>query len=412
MINTICLSGHCTACGACENICPKKCIIRQKNASSITLVKGDGCVDCGLCERVCPSNKQVNVSEKQTAYIASSTDKEMLKKSASGGIASAFYKFFLDKGYYVVGAELDSNYECKLKISNKISDIEKFRNSKYTYSFAGEVYKEVKTKLNGGEGVFFVGLPCQVAALKSYLDTVKANTEKLVTADIICHGTPQPDYFKQHVETISKKLKDHVNTCYFRDSRFGTNNFVLSLYNDSQKLIYSKFVEENDMYQVGYHSALIYRDSCYSCNYAQINRSGDLTFGDYHAIRADVGDFDIEKKSLILVNTEVGRRYINELLENKIITMQERPLSEPYNGEPQLRHPSIAGKERIAFLNNYEKYHDYDRAAKPAFMWIAIRKWLKIDKIKRMIKDSIKKIFPKKLYEDIKTMAKRGHHNY
>ena len=41
MTTKICKEGLCTACGACETICPKKCIERVSHTDSIVMEKGD-----------------------------------------------------------------------------------------------------------------------------------------------------------------------------------------------------------------------------------------------------------------------------------------------------------------------------------------------------------------------------------
>ena len=56
----------------------------------------------------------------------------------------------------------------------------------------GDCYKQVKTDLANGTTVLFSGTGCQVNGLKAFLGEM-ANTEKLLTMDIVCHGVPSPD---------------------------------------------------------------------------------------------------------------------------------------------------------------------------------------------------------------------------
>lgn len=56
--------------------------------------------------------------------------------------------------------------------------------------------------------------------------------------------------------------------------------------------------------------------------------------------------FSNEKVSCILVNTEKGKKYIDELLENKFIEAENRPVEEPIKGDSQLRHPSVKSFSR------------------------------------------------------------------
>lgn len=43
----------CVACGACENVCPKKAIKVKYGISAA--VDEDNCVGCGLCAKTCPA---------------------------------------------------------------------------------------------------------------------------------------------------------------------------------------------------------------------------------------------------------------------------------------------------------------------------------------------------------------------
>ena len=72
-------------------------------------------------------------------------------------------------------------------------DIKKIQGSKYMLSNINTTYVEAKKMLNNGKWVLFTGTPCQIAGLKSYLGN---NYDKLITADIICHGVPSVKFLR------------------------------------------------------------------------------------------------------------------------------------------------------------------------------------------------------------------------
>ena len=170
---------------------------------------------------------------------------------------------------------------------------------------------------------------------------------------------------------------------------------------------YKKYVDEDDLYQIGYHGALIYRDSCYACQYAQTNRCSDLTIGDFHVWDVESCDIDIENVSTILINSEKGMKLLEDIKSDNALIAIERPLDEPIRGEKQLRHPSIAGPERKQFLVEYQKSHDYELAANIAFRGIVRRRKLKIEKIKMQVKKTIKIFVPRKLWLLMKKSVKK-----
>lgn len=74
-----------------------------------------------------------------------------------------------------------------------ISDLPMFCGSKYVQSEIGATYAVVEKELKSFKKVLFVGTPCQVAGLKSYL---LKEYDNLYTMDIICHGVPSLLFFK------------------------------------------------------------------------------------------------------------------------------------------------------------------------------------------------------------------------
>ena len=372
----VCESNMCTACGACENICNKEAIIRTKrwDGSWYMSIDENRCVNCSLCRKVCPSINESLLNEPMAAFAGWSTDSNMHRNSASGGIASELYMYAIRKGWYFVGVQLDRNFEAHYQIGNAKCDIEKFRNSKYTFSYMDDIFKKIEAIIRDNIKVIFVGLPCQVAAIKKYCALKKLNIENLVTVDIVCHGTPSPEFLKQHICEVENKRGEKAEFCYFRDPRYNTDKFIFSLYNNKGRKFYKKKVKSDDYYQIGYHSALIYRDPCYRCVYAQRRREGDITISDYHGLGSKT-EYKGSRNavSCILTNTEKGKFIIRELKEEQRLQLFERPLLEPLEGEPQFNHPSIAPKEREIFKTEYIGNQNYNAAADKAFEKIKVQ---------------------------------------
>lgn len=89
-------------------------------------------------------------------------------------------------------------------MTNKLEEALSFNNSKYVESSLGDITKKIDKMLSDNKKVLFVGVPCQVAAVKNYInDNKKMNN--LLTVDLICHGFAPMNYFKQHLKHIEKK---------------------------------------------------------------------------------------------------------------------------------------------------------------------------------------------------------------
>ncbi len=362
-MTNICSKEMCTGCGACKDICPRQCI----TFSSDTLgnlypnIHDSQCIDCGLCVKVCPNNKMPNFNTPTKVLAAWSADPSVRKSSASGGIATELYKRILAKNGVGIGVTYDMHQGAIFVPVTTLEDISLVSNSKYTFSDTCGIFRYVRDCLNKGKEVLFIGLPCQVAGLLNFL---RQPYDLLTTVDIICHGVASSDYIKQHIEHIESKQHNKATKMFFRDPTKGTHLFYLSLYN-AERCFYSKKAQAPDVYQLGYHKALIYRPNCYNCIYAQRKRVSDLTIGDFSGVGRETpwteGSINV---SCILVNTAHGEEFISQMAEQ--IICYERPETEAFNYENQLKHPSTPHHNRMVFEKMYKECGNFEIAATEA----------------------------------------------
>lgn len=365
MIVEICKKEKCTACNACMLVCPKQCIFMQPDEYGSLYPKIDygECIDCKLCIKTCPNNRTLDFRMSRKVLAAWSNCKSLRLSSASGGIASEIYKYFLKKGDegYSVGVKLDENFEAVFIPILNLQDLELVQNSKYVYSNTLDIYHIIKEQLNIGKSTLFIGLPCQVAGLLSYL---KVDYDKLTTVDLVCHGVAPTEYLKKHLLEIEKRTNKRITKLSFRDPNYNTCSYTFSL-KDATHVFYKRRADEDDVYQLGYHNALIYRENCYNCQYAQRMRISDLTLCDFSGIgKYSSFEYDKDNVSCILVNSDKGQKLLDDL-ENEI-TLVERPACEAYDFEPQLNAPYKRHPQRGVFLNQFSKNGDFDWAAAQA----------------------------------------------
>lgn len=383
MAESICDPHKCTACQGCKSICPRQCISMRDNADNETAyaVKDlSNCVSCGLCEKMCPQNDQLELHIIKHCYCAWSLNNETRIASASGGIAAEIYKYIIGNHGKAAGVRISKELKPEFVLADSFETIKGFQNSKYVYADSGMIYKQVGNSLLEGEEVVFIGLPCQVAALSKYIKTKKIDDEKLITCDLICHGIAPEVFLEQHIRYLENKHHTKAEEIHFRDPKFGTKNFYFTL-RGSKGLFYKRTVGDTDAYQIGYHNGLIYRENCYHCTYAQKNRVGDITLGDFFRL-GKLSDISYSKDnvSCVLVNTEKGKALLDKLQKNHQIFMDERPIEEETLYEPQLKHPTAISVQRKQFIENYSKSHDFESSMrKVAF--------------KTMISNKVKKVF-------------------
>lgn len=348
----------CTACGACAFVCAKNSItmIEDEHGSVYPSLDSTNCVECGRCQKTCPILSPLDVNTPQIAYSAWSSDEKERETSASGGIAAEIYKKAVSEGCDIAGAVQQDDFSVVMQLSSDEKAILKFKNSKYVFSEAWHVYQEIKQSLKADKNVVFIGLPCQVAALRK----IFRENEKILFVEVVCHGTAPFSYLKQHIEHIEHTKNEKAIRMSFRDPDTYTYTYTFTLYNKDGKRFYAEVPRKTDTYQYAYHSTISYRENCYHCHFAREQRIADITLSDYKGLgRMAPCSYGETNVSCILVNTEKGKKFIKEMIQEKRIYADERPVREPIEGDPQLRQPSLKGAARMDFerlikVNDFE----------------------------------------------------------
>lgn len=405
----VCDADKCSACGVCINICPKGCIsyLKKETGTKVAVINKNSCVNCHLCKKVCPQLDTVEGLESFVCYAAWSFDDTIRTNSASGGIATELYRFFSDKGYKLAGVSMTPMHTAEFSLSDSFESMPAYRNSKYVYSDAGNIYYEVGKNLVNQRGVLFIGLPCQVAALKKYLFVKKISLELLFTVDIVCHGTTPEQFLGEHIEHIEKKKKKKAIHVEFRDPEEKTSSFTFSL-KDAEHTFYKRRVKANDVYQIGYHAGITYRDNCYSCQFATRKRQGDITLADFSYVGSyEFCSYSNEKVSCVLINSKKGESLFSELCSTDRIFYEKRPIEEEVTTEKQLNYPTRVPREREKFLKEIKSNNGFEKAMKYAARKIMIVNTVKnithIEKIKQIMSEKL----PPNVKNGIKKVLKR-----
>ena len=351
----------CTACGTCSARCPKSCIRMEPNSIGTVypVIDSDNCIECHACEKVCPVLDTPTVNYPRKAYAAWSNNTEERRTSASGGIAAELYRYALSQGYMAVGASQNEDFSVTHKLASNEKEIAPFKNSKYVFSDAYDVLPKIKSIIKGGNKVIFVGLPCQVAALRKIIK----EDDKVILADLVCHGTTPVEYLRQHISHIERSMGKTTHRMSFRDPEKLTYTYTFALYDKDDNCFYAQRTKDGDTYQYGYHRGISYRENCYHCQYAKPERVSDITLCDYSGLgKLAPCDYGHRKVSCILTNTERGDKFIQNLISEGNIHADLRPVEEPIAGDQRLRGQLPKSKARKDFerlivenANDFEK---------------------------------------------------------
>lgn len=318
---------ECCGCSACAAACPLGCVRMTYDAVGCEYPDVDEtlCIGCGKCIAACPViNGKAEVVREQHAYLVQHNDSEVLAESTSGGAMTAFAQAVIENGGIVFGAGyLDEvtrsragDAPGRLVVGHfgvdAISELGRFRNSKYVQSAIGPSYEEAKAELEAGREVLFIGTPCQCEGLLAYLG---ARPSKLRVADVVCRAVVCRRVFSSYMQWLDGEY-GAADDLRFRDkSKYGYSyssiRAVAHEGDGSVEELYSAGVE-SDPYLRAFFGNLSDRPICYSCPFKKRYRESDLTCWDcFDVAKFGSGLDDNRGVTRVLVQSEAGQ----ELLE-------------------------------------------------------------------------------------------------
>lgn len=372
----------CCGCEACVQSCPKSCIRMSADEEGFLYpqVDAETCIDCGLCEKVCPVLNQEAGQKPIKTYAAKNPDKSIRLASSSGGVFTAVAAEIIRRGGVVFGAKFNSEWEVVHGYTDNEEELAAFRGSKYVQSRIGHSYKEAREFLKQGRPVLFTGTSCQIAGLHRFLRKKYSN---LITIDVICHGAPSPQMWKDYLEylarqkgvsvgknTVSLSLNGipYADGISFRDKTISWKKYGFSIRNNAPvgsvensvspsgnhkktKHLFFEPLTEN-LFLRTFLSNLCLRPSCYSCPAKAGKAQSDLTIGDFWGVlRIKPLAYDSTGVSLVMVNTESGR----QILTDSGLVLKGSDYNRAIRFNPAMERSTVLPEGRSHFWECYHK---------------------------------------------------------
>lgn len=337
---------QCSGCTACMAVCPRDAITMKPDVLGFKYphVNEDLCVECGLCEAVCDFKRRGKIDDDGKdvkVFAARHCDDAVLRASQSGGLFSALSDVVLKEGGVIYGAVFDGNHMVEHARAEDTVGRDLMRGSKYIQSDLKDTFRNVLRDLRIGNRVMFVGTPCQVAGLKSFIPS--ALHEQLLLVDFICHGVPSPEVWKAYLAGLQKKHR--IVKADFRDKAV-----------EGWKVHKESFLYEDDhlkvreTFKVLFYKNIMLRHSCGACNYNVCNRASDIVMADFWGLSEIMPEMDGGPgTSMAICLTEKGKRYFEAASENLMIHGLEIPLSHLAKYNPNVLNRTRIHHERNAF---------------------------------------------------------------
>lgn len=344
---------ECCGCKMCGDVCPTSAIQFATDYEGFWYPQVDQkkCVKCGLCTKKCPVLNET-VNEKAfmpDVYCAWIKDEDIRIKSTSGGVYSALALTMLQEGGYIAGCAFSEDWKsAKHIVGNTRDDLEKIYRSKYFQSDTAGIFRSVMELLKGGNKVLFCGTPCQNAALKEYLGK---EYDDLVQCDFICRGINSPKAHQANIRELEKKYGSEVDFFNFKNKSAGWTRLGLLVKFKNGRQDFTD--RDTSAWTKGYISYnLFMRPSCEYCQFKKLPRISDISFGDFWGLQGTPENM-AKGMSLVMVNTEKGRRFYEQTLP--LLYSEPQSLETALKGNPCiLNSPKYYHNKRDAFFKNIE----------------------------------------------------------
>lgn len=372
MIKAYARKQDCCGCTACKSICPKQAIKMQPDDEGFLYptINGDLCMGCGMCNSVCPLQNEVNIQGhflEPLVYALKHKSNDVRMSSSSGGAYTALSDSIMSrntgKEYSLYGAEFykEKEFVVRHKGTSTVAGRDSFRGSKYVQSDLEDVFNEIKQDLLDGNTVLFTGTPCQTAGLSNYIQkttvclNIKNAMENLILNDLICHGVQSPLLWKRYLDFIQTKFKSKLQEYTFRLKEKGWHGYNVRAVFESGR--YEINTDDIKAFVKLYSSKLALRPSCYTCQFANMDRPSDISIGDFWGIEKSMPEMDDNKGvSLVLINSVKGEK-IFEQMKDSICFKQSNMVD---CSQHNLQQPTQKPVERERFWQDFQiKGFDY-----------------------------------------------------
>lgn len=284
--------------------------------------------------------------------------------SSSGGafptiIEAIKFELGKEKQLIVYGAAFNDKLDITYQRATTDSEYLKFRGSKYVRSEMGSTLKDIEKDLKNGNNVLFTGVPCQVFALKQFLNRKNVDMTNLYLVDLICHGTPGNKVWKDFVQWIERQYNSKLVEFSFRYSQARWNVYPVMAKFENGKIIVNGYKVR--LFIKLFFTHLIMCKGCYSCKFSNLERNSDLTIGDFWGIETVMPEYPYKNGvNIVLVNTDNGEKIVNIINKlankNKAIVISKCNSNDYLKFQTNLNHPTVKPEKFEEFWKDYESY--------------------------------------------------------
>lgn len=340
---------YCTGCGLCKSIRNVQ-FKKDKSGFEYPILKND---DIQFCKSICPAGGKFLYKcsnnfiwgKQEAVYLGWSTDDKIRQCASSGGILTTIGLYLLKNkivdGIIQSKQSPDCPYGVITIVSNNEDEVKSCMGSRYSISAP---LSNIKSLIKSGKVYAFIGKPCDVSALKLYLEediTMKKQIKYLFS--FFCAGQPSEKANLKLIKDLGcKDVKDCKSLQYRGNGWPGYATVIKS---------------DGSLRQMSYNDSwgkILGRDIRKSCRFCidGIGEMADISCGDaWHMTEDNKPDFsESNGRSVIFARTDRGKRLLERIIEENYL------LVEKYN------------VDKLKYIQKYQ----YERKASMASMILAL----------------------------------------
>lgn len=323
-LKTILANDLCTGCGLCASV--HNDVLRMEmnvegflrpralNTSAMD-TELPFCPGAGLRIENNDGDYYLNWGRLVDCKVGYSTTSEVRYKGSSGGVLSQVAIYLLERnmvdGVIHIGVDENNPLINVSKVSRNSSEVVSNAGSRYAPAAPLDMILQTIAVDNNAKYAF-IGKPCDVAALRTYLEThpeIKPNLPYLVS--FMCAGTPSIVGTDEVLKKLNVKKEDLISFRYRGDGWPGVTKAIdkdqnesTMTYNESWGNVLGRYLQKR----------------CKLCPDG-IGEFADIVCGDaWHGDENGYPDFEEkEGRSLILIRTRTGNQIIKNMLEEGAI---------------------------------------------------------------------------------------------
>lgn len=230
-IESVTRNGLCISCGICASVCPKECITSEyKNGSYLPTIDESKCINCGLCHRLCPGKgvdylkmyemlespipNDIMIGNFRECLTVQAKDKNILHKSASGGVVTTLVSQLLNDEIYDSAFLIDTYNHDQETFSQRYSKDMDLNNTLKSRYIAVNHSHAVKYILkNRTERIILIGTPCFIQGMIQIINHYKLDRSNYLLLGLFCDKNFSYNMWHYFKSVFTNNELEHL---YFR----------------------------------------------------------------------------------------------------------------------------------------------------------------------------------------------------